>query len=262
MESPPNLMTPHFSLVVSLSVALFVLTTCASANAQQPASSVSADTDRGIQLYKQGDFEGASKALRTAIKRQKNDISAWHYLGLSLGQLGKKDDARKAHEKAAKVADALFYSSVGLGPNLPKAQLAQAADSADLYLALSVNPSKKKTQEWHGRAELLRFFASDTPPAGELYSTKDVTTKVRVLSKPEPSYTEQARSNQVTGTVILRCVFAADGHVRAIHVVAGLPDGLTLRAILASLQIKFIPATKDGRPVSVWMELQYNFNLY
>jgi hypothetical protein len=33
-------------------------------------------------------------------------------------------------------------------------------------------------------------------------------------------------------------------------------------SIRVARQIKFIPATKDGRPVSMWMELQYNFGLY
>ena len=27
-------------------------------------------------------------------------------------------------------------------------------------------------------------------------------------------------------------------------------------------QYKFVPATKDGHPVSMWMQLEYNFNLY
>jgi len=41
-----------------------------------------------------------------------------------------------------------------------------------------------------------------------------------------------------------------------------LPFGLTERAIAAARQIKFVPATKGGRPVSVFMQLEYNFNLY
>jgi hypothetical protein len=37
---------------------------------------------------------------------------------------------------------------------------------------------------------------------------------------------------------------------------------LTERAIAAARQIKFSPATKDGHAVSMYIELQYNFNLY
>ncbi len=47
-----------------------------------------------------------------------------------------------------------------------------------------------------------------------------------------------------------------------ITAVSGLPYGLTERAIAAARQIKFVPATKDGRPVSMYIQLEYNFNLY
>jgi TonB family protein len=95
-----------------------------------------------------------------------------------------------------------------------------------------------------------------------IFSGREVNSKARVLSKPEPTYTEAARKNQITGTVVLRAVFSAGGQVINISAVSRLPDGLTERAIAAAKQIRFVPATKDGHPVSMWMELQYNFNLY
>ena len=229
-------------------------------SAQQPATSEG--SERGIQLYKQGDAQGASEVLRATVKRHKDDISAWHYLGLALRDLGKRDDARKAHERAAKLADNLVSTSLDGSIIPPKTLLLEGAESADEYLALSANPSKKKVQEWHDRAEFLRTFVTEASSVAPIYSGRDVTTKARVISKPEPTYTDEARAHQVTGTVILRAIFAADSRVRAIHVVSGLPDGLTRSAILSARRIKFIPATKDGKPVSMWMELQYNFNLY
>ncbi len=95
-----------------------------------------------------------------------------------------------------------------------------------------------------------------------IFSGKEVSSKARVLSKPEPQYTEDARKNQVTGTVVLRAVFTSGGQVTGIKAVSGLPYGLTERAIAAARQIKFVPATKDGRPVSMYIQLEYNFNLY
>jgi len=89
-----------------------------------------------------------------------------------------------------------------------------------------------------------------------------VSSKARVLSKPEPQYTEEARKNQVTGTVVLRAVFTSGGQVSNIRAISGLPFGLTERAIAAARQIKFAPATKEGRPVSMYIQLEYNFNLY
>ena len=83
--------------------------------------------------------------------------------------------------------------------------------------------------------------------------------KVRLLSKPEPSYTEEARANKISGTVILRVVFTSKGTVENIRVMRELPNGLTERAIEAAKKIKFVPATKDGHAVSMWMQLEYNF---
>ena len=90
----------------------------------------------------------------------------------------------------------------------------------------------------------------------------EVDQKVRLLLKPEPRYTEEARRNDVTGTVVLRVVFSHTGQITNIRALQPLPFGLTEQAIVAARGIKFMPATKGGRPVSVYMQLEYNFNLY
>jgi TonB family protein len=95
-----------------------------------------------------------------------------------------------------------------------------------------------------------------------IFSPKDVTEKAHVLSKPEPQYTESARKYAVQGTVVLRAVFSSSGEVSYIRVWRGLPHGLTQRAISAARQIKFTPAVKDGHSVSMYIQLEYNFNLY
>ena len=110
-------------------------------------------------------------------------------------------------------------------------------------------------------SEKVQADSIDTSTA-TIIKGKDADTKARLISKPEPTYTGKAKSEQITGTVILKCVFASDGTVTNIRVIQGLPGGLTEKAIEAARQIKFIPATKDGKNVSMWMQLEYNFNLY
>lgn len=95
-----------------------------------------------------------------------------------------------------------------------------------------------------------------------VYPVPQVTERARVLAKPEPQYTEDARRNLVMGTVVLRVVFSRTGEVTNIRAIQALPFGLTERAIAAARLIRFRPATKDGRPVNVSMQLEYNFNLY
>jgi len=97
---------------------------------------------------------------------------------------------------------------------------------------------------------------------GKNFNAKDVTQKARILSKPEPQYTEDARKNQITGTVVLKAVLSSSGEVTSIRPVSQLPYGLTEKAIAAARAIKFTPAVKDGHTVSQWIQIEYNFNLY
>jgi TonB family protein len=95
-----------------------------------------------------------------------------------------------------------------------------------------------------------------------IYPAPQVTERARVIAKPEPQYTEEARRGGITGSVVLRVVFSRTGEVINIRALQTLPFGLTERAIAAARLIRFRPATKDGRPVNVYMQLEYNFNLY
>lgn len=103
-------------------------------------------------------------------------------------------------------------------------------------------------------------FAS--PTCDQVVTGRDVDTKVKLVMKPEPRYTEAARQNQVVGTVVLKVIFACNGSVENIKAVKELPQGLTEQSIAAARKIKYIPAVKDGKFASMWMQLEYNFNLY
>jgi TonB family protein len=151
------------------------------------------------------------------------------------------------------------------------AQYEEAAKSLERFLA--VNPDDWDKDVWRDQLENLRGLikqpttstgsTSGVEPARDVpLSGKEVTVKARILSKPEPSYTEAARKAGVTGTVVLKCVFASDGEIRNLVVIRALGYGLTSRAVQAARRIKFVPARKDERPASMWMQLEYNFNLY
>ena len=103
---------------------------------------------------------------------------------------------------------------------------------------------------------------SDGVSYSRTFTARDVTRKAVLLSKPEPGYTTAARELNVTGTVKLRMVLVADGRVSNITVIEGLPCGLTERAVAAAQAIQFTPAQKDGRAVSQWVTVEYNFEIY
>jgi TonB-like protein len=85
-----------------------------------------------------------------------------------------------------------------------------------------------------------------------VYTGRDVTQRVRLISKPEPFYPGGR------GLVVLKAVFSGSGKVTKIMIVQGVP-GLTEEAIKAARKIEFYPAIKDGRPVAMWLQLEYRF---
>jgi len=138
---------------------------------------------------------------------------------------------------------------------------AAAADALQTYLNLAASDSE--TAVWREQLKTLRAFAgSGLEAESRVFGSWEVTTKVRILQKPEPAYTEPARMAAIEGTVILRAVFSSTRTVEHVLILRSLPAGLTEACIQAAKKIKFIPATRDGRTVSMIMELQYNFNLF
>jgi TonB family protein len=72
---------------------------------------------------------------------------------------------------------------------------------------------------------------------------------VEIVSKPTPSYTEEARQLRLEGEVLLRVQFLTSGEVRVLKVVQGLGHGLDEQAMHAAEKIKFKPAEHDGQQI-------------
>jgi TonB family protein len=152
---------------------------------------------------------------------------------------------------------------VGAGDDHPEAQRFLASFNLTQHPA-----GRQVVDEWQlPRPSVVLDYAAPNPAvdnnAGQpVYKISETTRKADIVSRPAPPYTEEARRNQTTGTVRLRFVATADGKIKNIVVHRFLPDGLTENAILAAAHLKFIPAVKDGRPVSQYVTIEYNFNIY
>ena len=216
-----------------------------------------------------------------AVALDDNNAEAHFVLGVAYLHTGDRERALNQADRAIQIkqnfADAYllksqtlvqFTSGALVQPLLPPAERTNryqdAASALETYLQLA--PASVEKQLWSAQLEALNFHLGARSKAAReqnnIYSSKEVTTKARILSKPEPQYTSAARSNQVTGTVVLRALFASDGTVKHIVVIYGLPDGLTWQSVRAAQKMKFVPATLNGQPVSMFVQLEYNFNLF
>ncbi len=92
-------------------------------------------------------------------------------------------------------------------------------------------------------------------------STERQSTSVEVLSKPPVQYTAEARQLRVEGEIVLSVTFLSNGQVLVHGVLHGLGHGLDEEAIRVAQQIRFRPATVNGRPVDVTTRVSITFQL-
>lgn len=80
------------------------------------------------------------------------------------------------------------------------------------------------------------------------------------LTAPTPAYPADARASGIQGTVVLQAYIEEDGIPCWVKVVSGDPAlvGASVEALRAW---RFRPATRDGNPLAVWIEIPMVFQL-
>jgi TonB family protein len=78
----------------------------------------------------------------------------------------------------------------------------------------------------------------------------------------DPSYSHQARSAKISGSVVLHLIITAEGRAANIQVQRSLGYGLDENAVKAVRNWRFKPAVgPDGKPVPVWTDIEVNFQI-
>jgi|SRR5579859_4031767 len=87
------------------------------------------------------------------------------------------------------------------------------------------------------------------------------TTPVEITFKPNPVYTDEARSLKLEGEVLLEVSFSASGTLHVNRVVRGLGHGLDEAAIAAANKMRFKPALRSGQPVDSTAVVHVTFQM-
>lgn len=175
-----------------------------------------------------GAFDQAPAAARTQAGSDRPNVVADTGFGTAVA-------APSAPSAARVVADAGF----GSGPSAARtAAASQTVHSADF----DVKPAAAAS-------------SSAAPKEGR------VEIPLEILSKPTPSYTDEARSLKIEGDVVLELNFSAAGEVQVLRVVRGLGHGLDEAATRAAAGMRFKPARTAGRPVDFRTTVHIVFRL-
>jgi TonB family protein len=168
-----------------------------------------------------------------------------------------------SYESETSLYDAFLYRSLG--------DRMQILESGMHINVVAFQELKKFTPKSGGETNRLRLIRAEPPkydPNADrmqddlesVYQMSDVL-RPTILHKEKAEYTPEARANKVQGAVVLNVIFGADGAIRILRVVRGLPHGLTGQALKAAQRVRFEPAVKDGKPVDVRGDLEFSFDL-
>ncbi len=81
-----------------------------------------------------------------------------------------------------------------------------------------------------------------------------------MIRKIAPTYPMQARSERLSGKVVLSATIDADGSIRDVAVVSGSPI-LADSAAKAVRQWRYSPAMLNGTPVAIQKQITFLFTL-
>ena len=87
------------------------------------------------------------------------------------------------------------------------------------------------------------------------------TSSVEITYKPQPVYTDEARSLKLEGEVLLEVMFSANGTLHVNRVVKGLGHGLDEAAIVAANKMRFKPALRNGQPMDSTAIVHVSFQM-
>jgi periplasmic protein TonB len=91
---------------------------------------------------------------------------------------------------------------------------------------------------------------------------RDGVTPPRAIYRVDPTYDDASRKAKISSAVVLTIIVTPDGNPKSIRIAKSLSPSLDQRAIEAVAQWKFAPATKDGKPVAIQVDIQVTYNLF
>jgi TonB family protein len=96
----------------------------------------------------------------------------------------------------------------------------------------------------------------------EVFRTGKGITPPKHISGSQPDFSDEARLARYSGRTILGVVIDQAGNAQNVWIISPSGYGLTQRAIEAISAWKFQPATKDGKPVAIQVEIVTDFNVH
>jgi TonB family protein len=213
------------------------------------------------QLLHTGDFEGSSQKPTVNAAVEKVQTGGF---GDPNGLKGEGRQGAKLYAAQAGGFDMPVGAGQGNGSGGAKGLKGTVA-SADFANGIATGGNGDGRSNGKGSGVATGGFGSEqVVHGGPKIAQADsgpATTPVEITFKPNPVYTDDARSLKLEGEVLLAVSFSANGTLHVNRVVRGLGHGLDEAAIAAANKIRFKPALHNGQPMDSTAVVHVTFQL-
>jgi TonB family protein len=154
-----------------------------------------------------------------------------------------------------------LVGSTGLGNGTNPGSSAGVVGKVAFVGIAGGNGTAARNRYGNGKVASTNIPAMTTAVAAPKMVASVFPTKLEVLFKPPVQYNPEAKQLRVQGDVILRVTFTAAGQVIVDGVLHGLGHGLDDEARRVAREIRFHPATINGRAVDTTTNITITFQL-
>jgi hypothetical protein len=132
---------------------------------------------------------------------------------------------------------------------------------SSLQLGGMASGGDAKSSAAQGRLASAEVALLKAPEAGQVLKPDEVTHKAIIVWEPDPGvYEEIIHLNGPIFKLKVEMVLSASGQVTEVKILNGLTQAINEKVVGAVKYMRFIPAEKDGRPVSQWHTAEYVFS--
>jgi TonB family protein len=213
------------------------------------------------QLLHTGDFQGSSVAPTVNAPIQKVQTGGF---GDPNGLKGTGKEGAKLYAAQAGGFDMPVGPGQGNGSGGAKGIKGTIA-SADFGNGIATGGKGDGRSSGRGSGVATGGFGSEqvvhNGPKIAQADSGPATSSVEITFKPQPVYTDEARSLKLEGEVLLEVMFSANGTLHVNRVVKGLGHGLDEAAIAAANKMRFKPALRMGQPADSTAIVHVTFQL-
>lgn len=232
-----------------------------------------------VYLLTRKNSKAQSEATK-AINLEPGKMNAYYFRGTAYLRDAKFDSAEADASKMLQLDPAYphgytLLSTIFLNRLSQKVMGGSAVDQEIKFLKASVDLLKIGKEKTVGKPDhkvvveayeevsvFYDYFTRDKTIFSSMAIPDPGVTPLKIINKPRPGYTNEARSRGIQGTIQIAVLFGANGKVENFLVLQRLGGGLDQEAIKAARKIVFEPKKNNGVAVPVVRMLEYTFSIY